>query len=156
LTGLRVGIAMARGISEGLQRPLVGVGSLQAMARAVPEDHPGVRCPILDARRGEVFAAAYDATGASLMAPFAAAPGAALARLLLASSSPLLLVGSGLDLLSDLEVGPAQLRGEATDLPSARFVAALALAATPERDVVPAYVRDDVAVRPRLPKNPLG
>src|SRR5438552_3135763 len=56
-TGLRVGIACAQGLSLGLGIPLVGVTSLQAMARAVPESILGLRCAILDARRAEVFAA---------------------------------------------------------------------------------------------------
>ena len=47
-TGLRIGIACAQGLSLGLGVPLVGVTSLRAMARAVPEASAGknARCPI--------------------------------------------------------------------------------------------------------------
>src|SRR5687767_3343290 len=43
-TGIRIGIALAQGIGLGLGRPVFGVGSLQAMARAVPRAHSGIRC----------------------------------------------------------------------------------------------------------------
>jgi tRNA threonylcarbamoyladenosine biosynthesis protein TsaB len=50
-TGLRVGIAIAQGLSEGLGIPLVGVPSLRAMALAVPAEQEGCRCVLVDARR---------------------------------------------------------------------------------------------------------
>lgn len=58
-TGLRVGIAFARGIALGLRIPSVGVGSLAAMARAAPPGSNPERVAVLDARRGEVFAQAF-------------------------------------------------------------------------------------------------
>ncbi|MEB2323652.1 MAG: tRNA (adenosine(37)-N6)-threonylcarbamoyltransferase complex dimerization subunit type 1 TsaB, partial [Sorangiineae bacterium] len=54
-TGVRVGIALAQGIALGLGVPVVGVPSLAAMARAAPPHVSGLRVPLLDARRGEVF-----------------------------------------------------------------------------------------------------
>jgi tRNA threonylcarbamoyladenosine biosynthesis protein TsaB len=61
-TGLRVGLATARGLAQSLDVELVGVSSLRALAlgaaRACAE--PGDRVlAVLDARRGEVFAAVY-------------------------------------------------------------------------------------------------
>jgi tRNA threonylcarbamoyladenosine biosynthesis protein TsaB len=57
-TGLRVGLAAAKGFCEGLSVPIVGVSSLEAMANQLPfAAHPV--CAILDSRKGEVFAALF-------------------------------------------------------------------------------------------------
>jgi tRNA threonylcarbamoyladenosine biosynthesis protein TsaB len=61
-TGLRVGVATARGLAQSLSLELVGVSSLRALAEAAAqggaEDDQGVLA-VIDARRGEAFAAAY-------------------------------------------------------------------------------------------------
>lgn len=61
-TGVRVGLASAKGIGLALSIPVVGIGSLEAMAFAA-RDHANGRpvLSIVDARKGEVFAALYDA-----------------------------------------------------------------------------------------------
>lgn len=56
--GLRVGLAAAKGICQALRIPLVGVSSLEAMAHQVPFCSTLI-CPIIDSRKGEVFAALY-------------------------------------------------------------------------------------------------
>ena len=63
-TGIRAGLAAAKGIALGLGLPLLGVGSLAAMAAAAWASAPApererVVC-LLDARRSETFFAAYD------------------------------------------------------------------------------------------------
>lgn len=62
-TGLRIGVATARGIAQSLGVELVGISSLRVLSHAVctdmPDDTTGVLA-VIDARRGEVFAAAYD------------------------------------------------------------------------------------------------
>lgn len=83
-TGLRVGVASARGLAQSLRAELVGVSSLQALAAAALAAEPrqaGTRAAVLaviDARRGEVFAAAFtaaaDGVPAALTAPAALVP----------------------------------------------------------------------------------
>jgi tRNA threonylcarbamoyladenosine biosynthesis protein TsaB len=62
-TGLRVGVASARGLAQSLGAELVGVPSLQALARpALVNEKAAGDSPVLavlDARRGETFVAAY-------------------------------------------------------------------------------------------------
>jgi tRNA threonylcarbamoyladenosine biosynthesis protein TsaB len=65
-TGLRVGIATARGLAQSLGIEVVGVSSLWVLAQAALwETDSQMRCALaaIDARRGEAFAAAYDAQG---------------------------------------------------------------------------------------------
>lgn len=77
-TGLRVGIATARGLSQSLGVEPAAVSSLQALARpALAEAGPDRAEPVIaviDARRGEVFAAAYGPDGQELSTPRALAP----------------------------------------------------------------------------------
>ena len=151
-TGLRVGIALAQGISEGLEVPLIGVGSLDAMARAVPGEQQGLRCPVLDARRGEMFAALYSPDGAELEAPRLVTSAAELLRFTSEAAGPVLYVGCAPALLVSV---PGAFRSSETDLPHARWVALAAEHAPTSADARPLYIRDAVAVVPKLPTNPL-
>jgi tRNA threonylcarbamoyladenosine biosynthesis protein TsaB len=57
-TGLRIGISAAKGLAAAYGKPVVGISSLEALARQAA--CPGVMiCPILDARRGEVYFSRY-------------------------------------------------------------------------------------------------
>lgn len=57
-TGLRIGLSVAKGICQGLQIPIIGVSSLEAMASQLPFT-PYKICPVIDSRKGEVFAALF-------------------------------------------------------------------------------------------------
>ncbi|MBC7872447.1 MAG: tRNA (adenosine(37)-N6)-threonylcarbamoyltransferase complex dimerization subunit type 1 TsaB [Ferruginibacter sp.] len=59
-TGLRVGLAAAKGLCYALQIPLITIPTLKMMAYAVREEATELICPLIDARRMEVFAAVYD------------------------------------------------------------------------------------------------
>ena len=73
-TGLRIGVSFAKGLCYGLQKPLVAVGSLDALAEVAREDYEAgilsvegwekaYLCPMVDARRMEVYAQVFDADG---------------------------------------------------------------------------------------------
>lgn len=77
-TGLRIGIATARGLAQSRGLPLAGVSTLEALAagagaREWRRDAPATILSVLDARRGEAFAAAYR-DGAEIVAPAALTP----------------------------------------------------------------------------------
>jgi tRNA threonylcarbamoyladenosine biosynthesis protein TsaB len=59
-TGLRVGLAAAKGFCYALNIPLITANSLQVIALAAKEDAIDMICPLIDARRMEVFTALYD------------------------------------------------------------------------------------------------
>lgn len=59
-TGLRVGLAAAKGLCYALQIPLITVNTLEIMAYAVKDEAVELICPMIDARRMEVFAAVFD------------------------------------------------------------------------------------------------
>jgi len=149
-TGLRVGIALAQGLSEGWEVPLVGVPSLQAIALAVPAERGGRRCVLLDARRSELFMAVYAPDGREL-SPVRLVP-ANLAGVRQADEGAVY-VGDGTALVPEL---PNVFRSPDTDTPHARWVAVAAIEAAPTPLVRALYVRDAGAVRPVLPDNPLA
>ncbi|HTY55809.1 MAG TPA: tRNA (adenosine(37)-N6)-threonylcarbamoyltransferase complex dimerization subunit type 1 TsaB [Candidatus Binataceae bacterium] len=69
-TGLRIGLAYAKGLAWSGGLPILGINSLDAMALGASR-HPIARpdaviCPILDARKGEVYAALYRATATAV------------------------------------------------------------------------------------------
>ena len=72
-TGIRIGVATARALAQGLDVETVALSTLHALAlRATNGGGPVLA--ILDARRGEAYVAAYAADGAQLLAPSAWAP----------------------------------------------------------------------------------
>lgn len=87
-TGLRIGLAAIQGLAVALDRPVAGVSALEAHAWALLSAAPGTHIAgvWLDAHRGEVYAAAYEAAGSGAAwpvvereAPTVAAPDAVLA-----------------------------------------------------------------------------
>jgi tRNA threonylcarbamoyladenosine biosynthesis protein TsaB len=91
-TGLRIGIATARALAQARGLAVVPVGSLEALAQGAREDRPVAA--VIDARRGEVFAALFAADGSVLVPPAAVAPSALAERLAGLEPTPLA-VGDG-------------------------------------------------------------
>lgn len=68
-TGLRVGLAAAKGICYALNIPLITVGTLEIMAFAVKEEADELICAVIDARRMEIYSAIYDINLEEKIAP---------------------------------------------------------------------------------------
>ncbi|MDP4213096.1 MAG: tRNA (adenosine(37)-N6)-threonylcarbamoyltransferase complex dimerization subunit type 1 TsaB [Bacteroidota bacterium] len=71
-TGLRVGMAAAKGICYALKIPLITVGTLRLMAEAMipaAKENGALICAMIDARRQEVFTALYSADMDEMLPP---------------------------------------------------------------------------------------
>ncbi len=94
-TGLRLGIATARALAQARDLPLVGVSSLAALAAGARDAAAGrTVLAAIDARRGEVFAAAWR-DGEPVLEPVAIAPADLAARLGAGTLTAPLAVGDG-------------------------------------------------------------
>jgi tRNA threonylcarbamoyladenosine biosynthesis protein TsaB len=132
-TGLRVGIAFAKGLALALDKPAVGIGTLEALAA----ERAGLVFPAIDARRGQLYLQAFE-DGRALMAPDALTAEVAAARLAeLSQGRPFTLVGSGAALLADFAPSATVIAAEGAD---ARHVARLAAGRTPG-PLKPLYLR---------------
>ena len=76
-TGLRIGVSFAKGLCYGLNKPLIAISSLAAMTQVAIEDYQAgivdvdnwegaLLCPMIDARRMEVYTAVYNTEGQRL------------------------------------------------------------------------------------------
>jgi tRNA threonylcarbamoyladenosine biosynthesis protein TsaB len=132
-TGLRVGIAFAKGLAAALDLPTVGVGALEALAA----EAQGLAFAVVDARRGQVYLQGFE-DGRALMAPDALTAETAAARIAeLSMGRPFTLVGSGAALLEGLAPAATVIPAEGAD---ARQVARLAASREP-RALKPLYLR---------------
>jgi len=165
-TGVRIGVAAARALAGARRIPLVGVSTLRSLASGaarVHESDAGV-VAVIDARRGEAFAAAWRGSDAGLgaapvLGPAALAP-AELERSVRALGDGWLAVGEGAVLFRErLEAAGARVPadGDPAHLVCAAEHCRLALLEAPRRpeDVLPDYVRAPDA-RPSVAGRPLG
>ena len=100
-TGLRVGVATARGLGLALGIPVAGIVTLDALARDFADANPGNKAPfaiLLDARRGQLYIRNFDATGIACDDPAVCDLAKAGDQI---SGPDCLLVGPGADLLAD-------------------------------------------------------
>jgi tRNA threonylcarbamoyladenosine biosynthesis protein TsaB len=166
-TGLRVGLATLRGIGLVRGVPLAGVSTLRALAASAPAaaGAGGAIVPLVDAKKGEVYGAAFGGAGEVLVAEGAYAPAAFAERLrgLAAGAragAELLLCGDGAPLVLAHLGGTAGVRdlGEGARAISPAAVGRLGLAgaargeARAAGDVQPEYHRlseAEVALRKR-------
>lgn len=64
-TGIRIGLCTAKGLAHAKNIPCIPVNALYALALNV-RSHRGFICPVMDARRGEVYCAVYDNTNGDM------------------------------------------------------------------------------------------
>ena len=140
-TGLRIGVATARALAQATGAEVAGISTLEALAVEAGDDRAVLA--VLDARRGEAYAAAFR-DGERLLAPVAVAP-EGLAALADPRHAPWLAVGDGAVRFRDRLEPAAEVPADASALHavSALAVCRLAREARPvDRDaLLPEYVR---------------
>ena len=104
-TGLRVGLSTVKGLAVALGVPVAAVPTLDAMAASLPFAALPV-CPVLDARKGEVYASLYRWDGGAMRREWeyqALAPEALAARL----GEPVIVLGAGAPAIRSPHARPA-------------------------------------------------
>lgn len=159
-TGVRIGVAAAKGLAWAAEKPICGVSTLEAMAtQLLPLE--GVLCPVMDARRAQVYNALFHSDGQTLhrLAEDRAISLEDLKKELEKIEKPIFLVGDGSALcyntlvLSGLRMPPAHLamqRASGVAL-AAQRKAQRGETMRPE-DLTPNYLRLSQAERERLNK----
>lgn len=157
-TGLRIGVSTAKGLCYATDLPLIGIDTLAGMAAGFVADRPiagNTRlCPMVDARRMEVYTAVFD-NQLQLIAPAAAVIVDEHSFAYLGADHRLALFGSGADKLVELFRGDARFDVVSGFKNSARHWSGLAYRAYREQqfeDVAyfePYYLKDFVATTPK-------
>ncbi|WP_437289681.1 tRNA (adenosine(37)-N6)-threonylcarbamoyltransferase complex dimerization subunit type 1 TsaB [Sorangium sp. So ce406] len=130
-TGVRVAVAAAKGVALALDVPAAGVTSLEAMAAAAfaaGAASPGdLLVPLIDAKKGEVFLAAFDRPAAPPEGPPRHLPRDAVfdAVAALAAGRRIVVVGAVAEEIEALR--PLAARGEALDFPDAVWIGRIAI-----------------------------
>lgn len=158
-TGLRIGLSEAKGLAYALGVPLIGVPTLELMATRVmfsaeDIDPDSILVPMIDARRMEVFTAAYDFALTEMLKPGPLILDENSYAELIATGRPVLLFGDGSD--KALEVVKAPNVRHVPDItPLAVDMVALAERAYARREFIdlaystPMYLKDFQATTPK-------
>ena len=151
-TGLRVGLAFAQGLGAALDRPVVGVSTLDALAASVTAEGPVAA--LIDARRGQVYARLFRDGVAD--GPPEALPLDEAARRITALGPDVRLVGGGGPVLVEAFAELTTVAIDPRVAPSAEALARLTRAADPgTAPPSPLYLRAPDATPPsRLPGQP--
>lgn len=154
-TGLRIGISTARALAHAREIALRPVSSLAALAEPLDAARP--RLPLIDARRGELFAALHGPDG-ERWGPFVATPDALAERIAEAfpgADRPLAAGDGSLRFRQVLEAVGVEVPSDESDLHVVRALSVCRLAggtsATPLEAVVPLYLREPDA-KPKQPR----
>ena len=161
-TGVRLGVAAAKGLAWGAEKPVCGVSTLEAMATQLSMQ-AGIICPVMDARRGQVYNALFQSDGKTLtrLTSDRAISLEDLKKDLEKAEKTIFLVGDGTKLcyntlseaLSHLTLPPAHLemqRASGVAMAAERLAQQGGLQAPGE--LVPSYLRLSQAERERLEK----
>jgi tRNA threonylcarbamoyladenosine biosynthesis protein TsaB len=151
-TGLRIGVATARGLAASLGLPARGVGTLDALGRGIAAGvgAEGERLAVLDGYRGEVFAALYGAGGERIWDPFVCRPEELADRLRTLPTAPVVAGPGAVRFRKELSVDDVQIADDSDPVHrvAARDVCALAAAMTGEAGPLePIYLRPPDAER---------
>jgi len=141
-TGLRVGVAAARGLALALDIPAAGIGTLAALAREAAEDAGGgtVVASLHDGRGGIHVRAADAANGAVLVEVLGQNP-AILSPLLAEAPRPLVLIGSASQMVAEILAERDLPVTRDLEFPDIRHVASLGLEAKDFSPPSPLYGR---------------
>jgi tRNA threonylcarbamoyladenosine biosynthesis protein TsaB len=143
-TGLRIGVATARALAGASGLQLRPVSSLAALAQGIDHGSDSVVLPLIDAKRGELFAAAYE-RGRELWAPFAARPEEVARRVREARLAPLAAGDGSIRFRRVLEAAGIRIAPDGSLAHVVRALHVCRLAATapgePPEAVVPEYLR---------------
>ncbi len=149
-TGLRIAVATARGLGTSLGLPVGGVCTLDAIGRGMGEAGAGGdRLAVLDARRDEVFAALYAASGERIWEPLVCRP-EELGERVAALGAPPPAAGSGaVRFRHELARHGVQIADDADPVHrvAARHVCAVAAASEAGGPLAPIYLRPPDAER---------
>ena len=150
-TGLRVGIATAKGLALSLGKAGRGISTLDALGAGIAAaGAPGERLAVLDGYRGEVFVALYAADHATIWEPAVMRP-EALAERLAELAAPPSAAGSGAIRFRDELEGAGGIRipddADPIHRVAARHICALAAAGEGSESLEPIYLRPPDAER---------
>lgn len=159
--GIRIAIATAHGLAASTGLPAVGVGTLDALGRGLREAaEPGREClAVLDARRGEVFAALFAPEGERPWEPFAIAPEGLAEQLSERGTAPLAGGPGAIRFRQELARGGAEIPEDSDPIHrlEARHICAIAQRAKAgEGALEPIYLRPPDAERWRDRDNSQG
>jgi tRNA threonylcarbamoyladenosine biosynthesis protein TsaB len=149
-TGLRIGIATARGLSVSLGLPVAGVCSLDAIGRGMGEAGlGGDRLAVLDARRGEVFAALYSERGGRIWEPLVCRPEELEKRVAALATAPPAAGSGAVRFRHELARHGVRIADDADPVHrvAARHICALAAASEDGGPLAPIYLRPPDAER---------
>lgn len=158
-TGLRIGLSEAKGLAYGLDIPLIGISTLKLMATRVmfstlDIDPETIFVPMIDARRMEVYTAAYDFALNELMVPQPLILDGDSYVDIISTGRPVLLFGNGSAKASTVIDAPNVTIVDGVD-PLAVDMIALAERAWANKDFldlaysVPVYLKDFMVTKPK-------
>ena len=159
-TGVRIGVATVKGLAFGKNKPCIGISTLEALAlNAVPFD--GIICPVMNARRGQVYNALFRYKNESLirLCPDRALSALELNTEMTEKGEPYALVGDGIEEMARVaskntpeRTSPLLTDQNAISVAKCAYRAFLSGQSGVDAELKPVYLRLPQAERERLAK----